>query len=150
MYSPLLSPDIVHHRLVNADLRWALKLSQMIRQARWVGKTPTRPIIMLTGHSEKNARVMTAAARLPGRHRISRQRPDFGEKPLYQRNPETWVANPPPPFIKTKKLFRSGSAPPATTNNTYIGRPSAGKVAVTAEVVQQPIVCLDKAPRLPA
>ena len=109
-----------------------LELTQMIRKPD-ANANPYVPIIMLSGHSEKN-RVMQA--RDAGVTEFLAK--PISAKGLYQRILNV-VANP-RPFIKTKTYF--GPDRRRNTNATYIG--PERRIGGEVEVLPQPSL-LDKA-----
>jgi len=109
-----------------------LELTQMIRQPG-ANANPFVPIIMVTGHTEKER---VTAARDAGVTEFLAK--PISAKALYQRIVNV-VANP-RPFIKTKTYF--GPDRRRNTNNAYIG--PERRVGGEVEVLQQPSL-LDKA-----
>jgi CheY-like chemotaxis protein len=112
-----------------------LELTQMIRQPN-ANANPFVPIIMVTGHTEKDR---VTAARDAGVTEFLAK--PISAKALYERIVNV-VANP-RPFIKTKTYF--GPDRRRNTNSNYVG-PERRKDGPAEVIRQQPL--LEKAKRL--
>ncbi len=111
-----------------------LELAQMIRQPG-ANANPFAPIVMLTGHTEKQR---VTAARDAGITEFLAK--PISAKALYQRIVNV-VANP-GPYIKTKTYFRPG--PPGAIRRPIMSGPERRKGDARQDVIRQQAL-LDKA-----